>query len=100
MDAALALTGLIQEFNLLLGAQDFEGAEELAAGALGRDRRSDSYLHYYLGRMYAQWNKLTSAVNHLTQAAELAKSGGDDLFLLQVVEELKLAKQRQLTQRP
>ncbi len=100
MDATLALAGLIEEFNSLAGAEDFDGAEQLAASAFGRDLRTDSYLHYQLGRMYAQWNKLTSSINHFTKAAELAKSGGDELFVLQVVEELKLAKSRQLKQAP
>ena len=100
MDATIALKGVVEEFNSLIGAGDFEGAEELVASVLGRDVKADCYLHFQLGRMYVQWNKLTSAINHLNKSAEMAKGSGEELLVLQIVEELKLAKKNQLQQLP
>lgn len=100
MDAALPIEGLIQEFSALVEAEDFEGAEELMAQALGSQPNYEPFLHYQLGRMYIQWNKMSSAVNHLGKAAELAQARADALFLLQVVEELRLARKRQAEQCP
>ncbi len=100
MDAALSLAGLVEEFNALVEAQDFEGAEELLAQAISQHSKHEPYLHFQMGRMYLQWNKLSSAINHLSKAAEMAKQNSDEFFVLQVVEELKLAKKRQVGQRP
>jgi hypothetical protein len=91
---------LIEEYQRLLGSRDFEGAEDLLAAALGGSPKIDGHLHFQLGRLYVQWNKLTSALNHLLKAAELAKGAGDEIFVLQVMEEIKLAKQMQLRQCP
>lgn len=100
MDATFSLARLIEEFNALCEAKDFEGAEELLAGALARQPQHEPFLHYQFGKLYAQWNKLSSAVNHLTRAAELANGKRDEIFMIQVVEELKQARNRQLMQQP
>lgn len=109
MDASLPVTGLIEEFEALLESADFEGAEELLAGALsgpgiesgaGVSRGLEAFYHFQYGRLYSRWNKLTSAIHHLQLAAELAHVRGDELFVIQVVSELKAAKARQLGQRP
>ena len=100
MDAEIPIEGLIEEFNGLLSEGDFEGAEELLAGAVGGSPHFQGFLHYQYGRLYKQWNKLSSAIVHLTTAAEMAQVANDRLFVLQVLEELKDAKRRQLGQRP
>lgn len=109
MDASFPVAGLIEEFEALLETCDFEGAEELLAGALsgpgiesgaGISVGLEAFYHFQYGRLYSRWNKLTSAVNHLQRAAELAKSRGDELFVIQVVSELKAVKARQVGQRP
>jgi hypothetical protein len=99
MDAAFTLEGLITEFQDLLSAGDREGAEELLASALGRDSAADAHLHLQFGRLYRDWNKLTSAVNHLHMAAELA-AATDRLLLLQITDELKAVRRRQSLQTP
>jgi hypothetical protein len=98
MDAAFSVEGLIAEFQELVSAGDREGAEELLASALGRDPAADAYLHLQFGRLYRDWNKLTSAVNHLHKAAELASA--DRLLLLQIADELKGVRRRQSLQTP
>ena len=100
MDAAFAITGLIEEFESLIEEGDFEGAEELLAQSLDRAPQLEAFFHFQYGRLYSRWNKLTSAVNHLNRAAELSKSRGDELFTIQVVMELKSVKDRQAAQRP
>ncbi|MBX3020914.1 MAG: hypothetical protein KF799_04495 [Bdellovibrionales bacterium] len=100
MDAAFPLAGLISEFNELTEARDFEGAEELLSGALSASSQYEAFLHFQLGRLYTQWNKMTSAVNHLSRASELAFAASDHILLLQISEELKTAKRRQAGQRP
>jgi hypothetical protein len=84
----------------LLGAQDFEGAENLLLFSLGATPKNDAYLHLQLGKMYVVWNKLTSSLNHLTKAAELAQSAENEMLVLQVLEELKAARARQQEQAP
>ena len=100
MDAEIAVTGLIEDFEAHLESGDFEGAEEILAGALSGQPRLEAFYHYQFGRLYGRWNKLTSAINHLTRSAELAKLNGDEIFLIQVSAELKSAKDRQAQQRP
>jgi hypothetical protein len=91
----------MEELNGLLEAHDFEGAEELLAGGIGAaPERLQAFFHYQFGRVYSRWNKLTSAVNHLTKAAELAHLQGDELFLIQVTDELRSAKAKQTSQKP
>lgn len=101
MDAAFPLEGLITEFGGLLDARDFEGAEELMSSALSSaapDYRA--LLHYQMGRLYRRWNKLTSAINHFSLAAELAHAAGERIFLIQVMDELRGCRDEQARQRP
>ena len=101
MDVAFSATGLMEELNGLLESQDFEGAEELLSQGIGAaPERLQGFFHYQYGRVYTRWNKLTSAVNHLTKAAELAHAAGDELFLIQVADDLRSAKNKQAAQMP
>lgn len=101
MDAAFSASGLIEELNGLVDVGDFEGAEEVLAAALASaPERYESFFHYQFGRVYAKWNKMTSAVNHLSRAAELAHAAGDEIFLLQVSEELRSVRAIQDLQKP
>lgn len=100
MDASLSLTGLIEEYNALLEARDFEGAEGILARALSAPSQFEPFIHFQMGRLYTEWNKMTSAVNHLSKAAELAALAKDQMFLLQVTEELRRAKRLQSLQMP
>lgn len=100
MDASFPLAGLIEEFNMLIDAQDYEGAEELLLMHLGSQPRFEPFLHFQMGRMYSEWNKMSSALNHFTKAAELSKAAADELFLLQVLDEIKRARKRQAEQAP
>ncbi len=100
MDASFAIAGLIEEFGNLLEARDFEGAEELLTRAMEKGSVYEPFLHFQMGRLYKQWNKLSSAINHLTTAAEIAKIRNDQMLLFQIVDELKQVKARQMDQRP
>lgn len=106
MDAEIPASGLssvqsiIEVFEAHLESGDFQGAEEILAAAIGGGSRLEAFYHFQFGRLYGRWNKLTSAINHLSKSAELAKSAGDELFLIQVSTELKSAKDRQASQRP
>jgi hypothetical protein len=101
MDVTLPIAGLITEFNELLETGDFEGAEEILASALsGPAPQFAQFIHFQYGRLYVKWNKLTSAIHHLTKAAELAHAASDPLLLIQITEELKTAKKAQGKQRP
>lgn len=100
MDAALSITGIIEEFESLVSGGDFEGAEELLAQSIGGAPQFEAFFHFQYGRLYSRWNKLTSAQNHLNRAIELAKLRGDELFALQAVSELKIVKEKQAAQMP
>lgn len=100
MDVALALTRLTEDFNALLEENDFEGAEELLSAALHNQQAVRPFLHFQLGRLYHRWNKLTSAVHHLTHAVDLSIAEGNQLFLVSVLDELNQVKRQQLDQRP
>lgn len=106
MDVEIPASGLsnvqsvIEEFEAHLESEDFEGAEEILAAAIGGSSRLEAFYHFQFGRLYGRWNKLTSAINHLVKSAELAKSSGDEIFLIQVSAELKSAKDRQAGQKP
>ena len=100
MDAAFALEGIITEFGELLEAHDFEGAEELISAALSSTPDYQALLHYQMGRLYRRWNKLTSALNHLGLAAELAHAANEKIFLIQVMDELRACRDAQARQRP
>ncbi len=100
MDAALTVTGIVEEFEALVERGDFEGAEELLAQSIGLAPQFEALFHYQYGRLYSRWNKLTSAQNHLLKAVELAKLRGDELFTIQAVSELKSVKDRQASQKP
>ena len=91
---------MIQEFGELLEARDYEGAEELISAALARPSRYEALLHYQLGRLYRRWNKMTSALNHLTRAAELAHAANERIFLIQIMDEYRAAKDAQTRQSP
>ncbi len=90
----------MESFGSLLESGDFEGAEEILASGMGASPKYAPFIHLQYGRLYTRWNKLSSAINHLVKAAELAKAGGDEMFLIQVTEELKWVKKRQSTQTP
>lgn len=82
----------------MLDESDFEGAEELLESSLGAHPEWQGFIHFHLGRLYRKWNKLTSAVHHLNYAIEAA--AGNELFMVQVLDELSQAKKAQVTQRP
>lgn len=100
MDAQIPAARLIEDFEAHLESGDFEGAEEILAASMGGQPRLEAFYHYQYGRLYGRWNKLTSAINHLAKSAELAKLAGDEIFLIQVSAELKVARDRQASQRP
>lgn len=101
MDVAFSASRLMDELNGLLESHDFQGAEELLSQTIGTaPERLHGFFHFQYGRLYVRWNKLTSAVNHLTKAAELAHMAGDEIFLLQVADELRAAKSKQSAQMP
>lgn len=77
---------------------DFEGAEELLSSALGSHPEWAGFIHFHFGRVYRRWNKLSSAVQHLNRAVEAAV--GNELFLIQVLDELREARKAQVEQRP
>ena len=83
MDAPLALEGLslgklVEELGTLLDDQDFEGGEELLSIAMGLMPERAAFLHFQFGKMYVQWNKMSSAVEHLSRSAEIARAAGDE----------------------
>jgi len=100
MDAAFTLTRLIEELGILVSEKDFEGGEELLSGAFGLFPKHEAFLHYQFGKMYVQWNKMSSALVHLAKAAELAKQAEDEVLTVQAVEELRTAKKLQALQAP
>ncbi len=100
MDAAFALARLTEDVNALIEDGDFEGGEELLESAFARHPELSTYLHFQMGRLYRRWNKLTSAIHHLHHAVERAQAEGENLFLIQVLDELTLTKRDQQGQRP
>lgn len=100
MDAALTLARLSETVNSLIADGDFAGAEEILITALAQSPDVSPYLHFQLGRLYRQWNKLTSAIHHLHHAVEAAQAANENLFLIQILDELDQAKNQQREQRP
>ena len=100
MDASFSLTRLIEEVEALLAGADFEGAEAVLCGCLGREPRYEHFVHFQLGRMYARWNKLSSSLNHLSRAAELAHTLGDEILGVQIAAELSAVRRAQKEQKP
>jgi hypothetical protein len=100
LDAPFTLARLIAEFNALIRERDFEGAEELLTAGLNLFPANESFLHFQFGRLYREWNKLTSAINHLIRAVELCVASGDEILQIQVLEELKTTRESQLGQCP
>jgi hypothetical protein len=100
MDAALFAAGLIEEFNVLLDQSDFDGAEGILALGYERQPELAAFFHFHSAQLYKRWNKLTSAIHHLIKAAELSKAKGDELFLIQILEELKRVRRLQAEQQP
>lgn len=100
MDAAIALARLNETVSTLIEDSDFEGAEEMLSAALIESPQYSPFLHFQLGRMYRRWNKLTSAIHHLHHAVEAAQAEGNNLFLIQILDELNIAKKDQRDQRP
>lgn len=100
MDATYTLARLSEELSGLLEECDFEGAEELLTSAMGSLPKHEPYLHFQLGRVYSRWNKLSSAVLHLSKAAELAHVSENEMLMAQVIEELSRTKKKQFTQMP
>ena len=98
MDASFTVTRLSEDLSVLMEDGDFEGAEELLSASLGTHPEWGAFIHFHFGRLYRRWNKLTSAVQHLNQAVDAAQ--GNDLFLIQVLDELNQAKRVQHNQRP
>jgi len=100
MDAPLTLTRLIEELNNLLENRDFEGGEELLWQAIGNMPKHEAFLQFQFGKMYVRWNKMSSALNHLAKAAELAQKNGDETLSVQAIEELRQARRIQVEQAP
>jgi hypothetical protein len=100
VDAPLTLEGLISELNDLLDLEDFEGAEALLLMSMAAHAEREFFLHYQLGKVYSRWNKMSSAIAHYTKSAELAHERADEVFLIQIREDLKTAKRRQAEQKP
>lgn len=100
MDAALDVAGLADLVNVLLAEGDFEGAEAVLYQGLETMESYSAFVHFQFGQLYYKWNKLTSATNHLLRAAELAKIRGDEIFVIQVVSELKRVREAQASQCP
>lgn len=100
MDASLAASRLVEDLNVLLAEKDFEGAEEFLSSALNGPAPQKLIAHYQLGRIYIEWNKLSSAITHLEAAVDLAHETNERLFLIQIVSELDRAKNFQRRQRP
>jgi len=88
---------MMEEIAALTESGDFSGAEELLTASLAHFPKHEPFLHFQFGRLYVRWNKLTSALNHLGRAAELSR---DEILLLQVVEEVRVAKGKQALQTP
>lgn len=80
--------------------QDLEGAEGFLSAALAGPSSVQLMAHYQLGRLYLDWNKLSSAIAHLEQAVDLAQSEKENLFLIQIMSELERAKKIQRSQCP
>lgn len=100
MDAPLDVAGLADLVNVLVTEGDFEGAEAVLSHGLESMDKHSAFVHFQFGQLYCKWNKLTSATNHLLKAAELAKIRGDEIFVIQVVSELKRVREAQASQRP
>lgn len=100
MDVEISPEGIVSGFNELLEASDFEGAEAHLMLQLGQASQFEALVHFQFGRLYIYWNKMSSAVSHLTQAAEIAFRENDRTLLALIQSELKSAKQKQLLQRP
>ena len=98
MDAALAAAGLDQALAELLANRDFDGAETLLYDALTRapaELRAE--VHLALARVYAAWNKLTSAIDHVLRAAEGASDPG---LRRRIEDQLTTLRRAQATQDP
>lgn len=104
MDASLALAGIIDSYTQAMVEQDFLGAEVLLNQGLTVCRlstgSSEAFLHFYFGKLYREWNKLSSSLNHLQLAAELAHANSDHLLLIQIQQELKTVQDHRVQQRP
>lgn len=98
MDATLTLTRLSEDLAVLLEDGDFEGAEEMLSASLSLHPEWGGFIHFQLGRVYRRWNKLSSAVQHLNYAVDAAV--GNEMFLVQVLDELNQARRDQKLQRP
>lgn len=97
MDAPLTLAGLIEELNVLMEGRDYEGGEELLSSAIGLMPKHEAFLHFQMGKLYARWNKMSSALSHLGKAAELKP---DETLSIQIVEEFRNARKIQAEQMP
>jgi len=101
VDAPFTLTGLIEELTGLLEEKDYEGGEELLSQAFGSlPAKHEGFIHYQFGKMYVRWNKMSSALVHLGKAAELSKMNGDEMLMVQVIEEIRHARKLQSEQDP
>jgi len=98
VDAAFTVTRLSEDLSSLIEGGDFEGAEELLSSALGTHPQWTAFIHYQFGRLYHRWNKLSSALSHLNHAVE--GSAGNELFMVQVLDELNSVRKEQRGQRP
>ena len=99
MDAALDAAELAAALGALLEEKDFDGAEVLLTNALfAAPATSRAFLHVQFARLYRDWNKLTSAIDHLHRAIEI--EGLDPFLKLQILEDLKQTRARQGLQRP
>ena len=99
MDATFDAAQLASAVAEYLDDRDYEGAEVFLTLALvDAPATPRTFLHLQFAKLYREWNKLTSALDHLHRAVEIE---GVDVFLrVQILDELKSLKSRQTAQRP
>ena len=100
MSSSQDLAQLIEEYQALVEAKDFEGAEAVLSVGLEQTPQYEAFLHFQFGLLYSAWNKLTSAINHLNRAIEILDPEMDATLWIQVTGELKSARRHQADQQP
>lgn len=91
---------LSEQLEVMLAESDYSGAETILERMVEANQWNPAVLHLQFGRLYKQWNKLTSALNHLVKAAELANRQADELLVMQIREEIRFIKRHQSAQCP
>ena len=89
MNGAFEESALSEEVLHLVANRDYDGAEELLYQALGRFPTQSTFIHFQFGRLYGQWNKLSSALAHFNLAIEsIGGLSQLDFFKAQIVAEI------------